>query len=173
MERITSRDNAKIKYACRLAASGAFRRSEGRFFAEGRKLCPELAKGAALETLFLTDGCFLAYHFVHLTNLPLLTSFTTENSCFAGVQTLQLNSEALRTVSLGPGSFRFTKQLEIKAAMLTSFVVGRLCFHEAEAARWNDLSHLQNIEIGYKAFEKSRLAEIRSDFRIDGLNCRL
>ena len=56
MERITSRDNAKIKYACRLAASGAFRRSEGRFFAEGRKLCPELAKGAALETLFLTDG---------------------------------------------------------------------------------------------------------------------
>ena len=89
------------------------------------------------------------------------------------MQTLQLNSEALRTVSLGPGSFRFTKQLEIKAAMLTSFVVGRFCFHEAEAARWNDLSHLQNIEIGYKAFEKSRLAEIRSDFRFDKLNCRL
>ena len=53
-ETITSRDNARIKYACRLSASGAFRRSEGRFFAEGRKLCPELAKGAALETLFYT-----------------------------------------------------------------------------------------------------------------------
>ena len=43
MEKITSRDNARIKYACKLAASAAFRRSEGRFFAEGRKLCPELA----------------------------------------------------------------------------------------------------------------------------------
>lgn len=54
MEKITSRDNARIKYACKLAASAAFRRSEGRFFAEGRKLCPELAKGAQLETLFVT-----------------------------------------------------------------------------------------------------------------------
>ena len=53
MEKITSRDNARIKYACKLAASGAFRRSEGRFFAEGRKLCPELARAAQLETLFL------------------------------------------------------------------------------------------------------------------------
>ena len=50
MEKITSRENAKIKYACRLASSGAFRRSEGKFLAEGRKLCPELCRGAALET---------------------------------------------------------------------------------------------------------------------------
>ena len=50
-EKITSRENAKIKYACRLAQSAAFRRSEGRFLAEGRKLCPELARGAELETL--------------------------------------------------------------------------------------------------------------------------
>ena len=49
MEKITSRENAKIKYACRLASSGAFRRSEGKFLAEGRKLCPELCRGAALE----------------------------------------------------------------------------------------------------------------------------
>lgn len=54
METITSRDNARIKYACKLADSAAFRRSEGRFFAEGRKLCAELAKGAQLETLFVT-----------------------------------------------------------------------------------------------------------------------
>lgn len=53
-ERITSRENAKIKYACRLASSTAFRRSEGRFLAEGRKLCPELCRGAPLETLFYT-----------------------------------------------------------------------------------------------------------------------
>ena len=53
-EKITSRENAKVKYACRLASSGAFRRAEGRFLAEGRKLCPELCRGAELETLFYT-----------------------------------------------------------------------------------------------------------------------
>ena len=31
MEKITSRENAKVKYACRLASSGAFRRAEGGF----------------------------------------------------------------------------------------------------------------------------------------------
>ena len=54
-EKITSRENAKIKYACRLSSSAAFRRSEGRFLAEGHKLCPELARGAQLETLFYTE----------------------------------------------------------------------------------------------------------------------
>ena len=43
-EKITSRENAKIKYACRLASSAAFRRTEGCFLAEGRKLCPELCR---------------------------------------------------------------------------------------------------------------------------------
>ena len=55
-EKITSRENAKIKYACRLSSGAAFRRSEGRFLAEGRKLCPELCRGAALETLFCTEA---------------------------------------------------------------------------------------------------------------------
>ena len=55
-EKITSRDNAKLKYACRLSSSAAFRRSEGRFLAEGRKLCPELCRGAELETLFYTGA---------------------------------------------------------------------------------------------------------------------
>ena len=56
MEKITSRENAKVKYACRLASSGTFRRTEGRFLAEGRKLCPELCRGAELETLFCTES---------------------------------------------------------------------------------------------------------------------
>ena len=56
MEKITSRENAKVKYACRLASSGAFRRAEGCFLAEGRKLCPELCRGAELETLFCTES---------------------------------------------------------------------------------------------------------------------
>lgn len=55
-ERITSRENAKIKYACRLSSSAAFRQKERRFLAEGRKLCPELCRGTALETLFYTEN---------------------------------------------------------------------------------------------------------------------
>ncbi len=55
LEKITSRENAKVKYACRLSSSAPFRRSEGKFLAEGRKLCPELARGAELETLFCTE----------------------------------------------------------------------------------------------------------------------
>ena len=56
MEKITSRENAKVKYACRLASSGAFRRAEVRFLAEWRKFCPELCQGAELETLFCTES---------------------------------------------------------------------------------------------------------------------
>ena len=44
------------KYACRLASGAAFRRTEGRFLAEGRKLCPEICRGAELETLFYTEN---------------------------------------------------------------------------------------------------------------------
>ena len=52
-EKITSRENAKIKYACRLASGAAFRRTEGRFLAEGRKLCPELARGESWRPCFI------------------------------------------------------------------------------------------------------------------------
>ena len=52
---ITSRDNAKIKYACKLAGSAAFRQSENAFLAEGLKLCPELAKGTPLKVLYYTE----------------------------------------------------------------------------------------------------------------------
>ena len=54
METITSRDNAKIKYACRLREEEKFRTAEGLFFAEGPKLCLELAKGCTLRTLYAT-----------------------------------------------------------------------------------------------------------------------
>ena len=60
METITSRENAKVRYACRLSSSAGFRRTEGRFFAEGRKLIPELSRGAELETLFVTDAALEA-----------------------------------------------------------------------------------------------------------------
>ena len=43
METITSRENAKIKYACRLREEEKLRTADGLFFAEGPKLCLELA----------------------------------------------------------------------------------------------------------------------------------
>ena len=42
METITSRENAKIKYACRLREEEKLRTADGLFFAEGPKLCLEL-----------------------------------------------------------------------------------------------------------------------------------
>lgn len=52
---ITSRENARVKYAAHLAASAAFRQQERRFLAEGVKLCLELAQGAVLKELYCTE----------------------------------------------------------------------------------------------------------------------
>ena len=49
METITSRENAKIKYACRLREEEKLRTADGLFFAEGPKLCLELARGCTLK----------------------------------------------------------------------------------------------------------------------------
>lgn len=54
-ERITSRENGKIKYACKLAQSAAFRLEEKAFFAEGLKLCQELAKSCPIKVIYYTE----------------------------------------------------------------------------------------------------------------------
>lgn len=54
-ECITSRENSKIKYACKLAQSAAFRLEEQAFFAEGLKLCEELAKTCPLKVIYYTQ----------------------------------------------------------------------------------------------------------------------
>ncbi len=59
VQRICSRENDRVKYARRLAASGAFRIQEGLFFAEGKRLCFDLAQNAPPHTLFYTEA-FLA-----------------------------------------------------------------------------------------------------------------
>lgn len=51
---ITSRDNPHVKYACRLAASAAFRAQEGLFFAEGARLCTDLAGRLHARAVFYT-----------------------------------------------------------------------------------------------------------------------
>ena len=67
METITSRENAKIKYACRLREEEKLRTADGLFFAEGPKLCLELAHGCTLQTLYATEKA--------LTHTPELEAF--------------------------------------------------------------------------------------------------
>lgn len=55
-ERITSRENGKVKYACKLAQNAAFRNGENAFLAEGLKLCLELKKGCLLKVIFYTQN---------------------------------------------------------------------------------------------------------------------
>ena len=54
-ELISSRENQKIKYACKLQQSPAFREKEKLFFAEGPKLCLELAKGCMNKVIYYTE----------------------------------------------------------------------------------------------------------------------
>lgn len=55
MQRISSRDNEKIKYARRLATDAAFRADEKCFFAEGKKLCYDLAQTTAARAVYFTQ----------------------------------------------------------------------------------------------------------------------
>ena len=56
MDIITSRDNAGVKYACTLRDSEKQRAAEGLFFAEGPKLCLELAKSCTPRTAYVTEA---------------------------------------------------------------------------------------------------------------------
>ena len=88
MEYIASRENAKIKYACKLGADAALRERDGLFFAEGPKLCLELAKTCRPAAFYATEAA--------LTRWPALTEnpATVQISVpaadkLAGVQTNQ------------------------------------------------------------------------------------
>lgn len=56
MEIITSRDNARIKFACAVRDSEKQRAAEGLFFAEGPKLCLELGRACVLRALYATES---------------------------------------------------------------------------------------------------------------------
>lgn len=53
---ISSRENPKIKYACSLRDSEKQRAADGLFFAEGPKLCLELAKSCTPRTAYATEA---------------------------------------------------------------------------------------------------------------------
>ena len=53
---ITSRDNPRIKHACAVRDAEKQRAADGVFFAEGPKLCLELAKGCRLRARFATEA---------------------------------------------------------------------------------------------------------------------
>ncbi len=56
MQTVTSRDNTAVKNACRLRDDARARAAAGLFFAEGPKLCLELARGCRLRALFATEA---------------------------------------------------------------------------------------------------------------------
>lgn len=60
-EQILSRDNARVKHACRLRDSAAARREEGLFFAEGLRLCRDLAQSLAPAEVFCTPPMLAAH----------------------------------------------------------------------------------------------------------------
>lgn len=53
---ITSRENAAVKYACKVRDDAAFRRAEGVFFAEGVRLCEELARAFRPYKVYYLDS---------------------------------------------------------------------------------------------------------------------
>lgn len=62
MELITSKDNAKIKYVKKLLSSSSFRRKEGLFVAEGKRLCKDAALSGAEVALALFSEDFCREH---------------------------------------------------------------------------------------------------------------
>lgn len=55
LKHISSRDNDLVKYARKLAGSASVRAQEGLFFAEGKKLCQDLASTLAPKVAFFTQ----------------------------------------------------------------------------------------------------------------------
>lgn len=56
LEHIASRDNVKVKFACKVAALASFRDHHGLVFAEGRRLCFDLAETLHGRTAFVTQA---------------------------------------------------------------------------------------------------------------------
>lgn len=61
MQVLTSRDNRAVKEACRLRDSAAARREQGLFFAEGLRLCADLAATCPLRALYVTEEALAAH----------------------------------------------------------------------------------------------------------------
>lgn len=58
---ITSRENERVKYARHVAESASFRGAEGVFFAEGRRLCLDLAQHLNPTAVFVTQRCLESF----------------------------------------------------------------------------------------------------------------
>ena len=62
MEKITARDNEKIKYASQLLSSSSKRKESGEFLAEGARLCADAAEsGVAFVRAFFTSDALAKY----------------------------------------------------------------------------------------------------------------
>ena len=61
MQTLASRDNRAVKEACRLRDSAAARKEQGLFFAEGLRLCADLAQTCPLRALYVTEAALAAH----------------------------------------------------------------------------------------------------------------
>ncbi len=61
-EKITSKDNSRVKYAVKLRDKDSFRKSEGVFLIEGARLCYDAAlSGMQITDLFVTENSIVKY----------------------------------------------------------------------------------------------------------------
>lgn len=61
MERISSRENERVKHARKLATQGSYRTQTGQFFIEGRRLCLDLATTLRPQIAFFTEETLKTY----------------------------------------------------------------------------------------------------------------
>ena len=61
-EKITSKNNDRVKFAVKLREKDSFRKSEGLFFIEGARLCADAAlSGVAIKELYVTENAAEKY----------------------------------------------------------------------------------------------------------------
>ncbi len=61
-EKITSKNNDRIKFAVKIREKDSFRKSEGLFFIEGARLCADAAlSSVAIKELYVTEGALEKY----------------------------------------------------------------------------------------------------------------
>ena len=87
MERITSKDNKRIKYIAKLTASSSFRRREEAFVCEGLRLCEDaLRSGCRILTAVFSDS-FIGKHadFADKAAAAADSAITVTDSIFCGL----------------------------------------------------------------------------------------
>lgn len=112
-----------------------------------------------LSTFFLADGCFIDTYALKIMGVPQLISFVTGDSCFAGTEWVDIDMPSIRSLSIGNGSFRFTREASFSGVSnLELFTTGRFAFHCLTSLDLSHLTKLIQCTIGYRSFENTESA---------------